>query len=180
MRDEIVRVQRDAAIATLHVTHDLEEAMSIGDRVAIMHGGRLLQVAPPQTLYDAPADRRVCTFVGKANLWEATVMGPGQISTAFGSLPCDTSGWPSGAAVAVMVRPERVIPLALPTDGAPNSVVLTGPIAKDRFAGPSRRFEMAVGETVITGESGGYRGAIGAIQIPSDAIRLLPSTTFDA
>lgn len=180
MRDEIVRVQREAAIATLHVTHDLEEAMSIGDRVAVMHGGRLLQVAPPQVLYDTPADRRVGAFVGKANLWDATVSAPGVITTAFGSLPCDTQGWIPGSAVVALVRPERVTPLANLADGRANGAVFTGTLCHDRFAGPTRRFGMAVGEAVIQGESGGYRGAIVAIQIAPEAIRLLPPTSFDA
>jgi putative spermidine/putrescine transport system ATP-binding protein len=179
MRDEIVRVQRDAAIATLHVTHDLEEAMSIGDRVAVMHGGRLLQVAPPQILYDAPVDRRVAAFVGKANLWEATVTAPGRISTAFGSLPCDTAGWSTGAAVFALLRPERLLPLASPRDAGTQGAVLTGALCHDRFAGPIRRYEMAFEGALIHGETGGYRGAIAAVQIPPEAIRLLPPTTFD-
>lgn len=180
MRDEIVRVQREAAIATLHVTHDLEEAMSIGDRVAVMHGGRLLQVAAPQTLYDTPADRRVGAFVGKANLWEARVSVPGQIATAFGTLPCDTQGWVPGSSVVALVRPERVIPLANLADGRASGAVFTGTLCHDRFAGPTRRFDMAVGGAVIHGETGGYRGGIVAVQISPDAVRLLPPTTFDA
>lgn len=180
MRDEIVRVQRDAAIATLHVTHDLEEAMSMGDQVAVMHGGRLLQVAPPQILYDRPIDRRVGAFVGKANLWEATISAPGQISTAFGPLSCDTQGWATGAAVVAMVRPERLVPLADPAEGGAGGTLLTGTLRHDRFAGPIRRFDMALGETIIHGETGGYRGAIAAVQIPAEAVRLLPTTTLDA
>ncbi|HXP97649.1 MAG TPA: ABC transporter ATP-binding protein [Telmatospirillum sp.] len=179
MRDEIVRVQRDAAIATLHVTHDLEEAMSIGDRVAVMHGGRMLQVAPPQVLYDAPVDRTVASFVGKANMWDATIRDAGHISTAFGMLSCDTAGWPSGSAVIALVRPERIVPLASPDDARADGAVLTGELRRDRFAGPIRRFEMALSETVLLGESGGYRGDIAAVQIPANAIRLLSPSTFN-
>jgi putative spermidine/putrescine transport system ATP-binding protein len=180
MRDEIVRVQRDAAIATLHVTHDLEEAMSIGDRVAVMHAGRLLQVAPPQILYDAPVDRRVGAFVGKANLWAATVRGEGGIATAFGVLPCDTNGWAPGSSVVALVRPERLIPLASPDAAQAEGAVFDGALCLDRFAGPVRRFDLTCEGTIVHGESGGYRGAIKAIQIPPEAILLLPPNPFDA
>ncbi|PKU24532.1 ABC transporter ATP-binding protein [Telmatospirillum siberiense] len=180
MRDEIARVQRDAGIATLHVTHDLEEAMSIGDRVAVMHGGRLLQVAAPQTLYDMPVDRRVGAFVGKANLWEATVSAPGWIASPVGALACDTTGFAPGSSVTAMVRPERILPLADPAEAKADGVVLAGAVSLDRFAGPIRRFDMGVGQSVVHGETAGYRGPIAAVQIPSEAIRLLPPETVDA
>src|ERR1700726_63893 len=64
MRGEIIRVQRRIAAATLYVTHDQTEAMTMGDRVAIMRKGELQQVADPQTLYDRPVNLFVAGFIG--------------------------------------------------------------------------------------------------------------------
>ncbi len=64
MRAELKRLQRRLRVTTLHVTHDQEEAMALGDRIAVLHRGRLLQVGPPEDVYRRPADRFVAGFVG--------------------------------------------------------------------------------------------------------------------
>ena len=56
MRAEIARIQRDLKVTTIYVTHDQSEAMTLGDRVCVMRGGVLQQVASPQTLYDRPGE----------------------------------------------------------------------------------------------------------------------------
>src|SRR4026209_1907832 len=56
MRAEIARIQRDLAVTTIYVTHDQVEAMTMGDRVCVLRGGHLQQVASPQELYDRPAN----------------------------------------------------------------------------------------------------------------------------
>ncbi|KIH98857.1 ABC transporter ATP-binding protein [Streptomonospora alba] len=64
MRAEISRLQRDLAVTTVYVTHDQVEAMTLGDRVAVLKKGVLQQVAPPQELYDHPANLFVAGFIG--------------------------------------------------------------------------------------------------------------------
>jgi multiple sugar transport system ATP-binding protein len=64
MRAEIARIQRDLGVTTIYVTHDQTEAMTLGDRVAVMKRGELQQVAPPQELYDHPANLFVAGFIG--------------------------------------------------------------------------------------------------------------------
>ena len=64
MRAEISRIQRDLRVTTIYVTHDQVEAMTMGDRVAVMRGGHLQQVASPQELYDRPANLFVAEFIG--------------------------------------------------------------------------------------------------------------------
>lgn len=64
MRAEVTKLQRRIGVATLYVTHDQTEAMTMGDRVAVMDGGVLQQCDAPQTLYDEPANLFVATFVG--------------------------------------------------------------------------------------------------------------------
>jgi multiple sugar transport system ATP-binding protein len=75
MRAEIARLQRDLSVTTIYVTHDQSEAMTLGDRVAVMRRGELQQLAPPQTLYSEPVNLFVAEFIGSPamNLVEATV-----------------------------------------------------------------------------------------------------------
>ena len=75
MRAEIAGLQRDLGVTTLYVTHDQVEAMTMGDRVAVMRKGELQQVADPQTLYDRPVNLFVGGFIGSPsmNMVEATL-----------------------------------------------------------------------------------------------------------
>ena len=64
MRAEISRIQRDLGVTTVYVTHDQTEAMTMGDRVAVMRGGLLQQVAAPKVLYERPRNLFVAEFIG--------------------------------------------------------------------------------------------------------------------
>jgi multiple sugar transport system ATP-binding protein len=77
MRAEILRLQRSLAVTTIYVTHDQTEAMTMGDRVAVMRKGVLQQVAGPQQLYERPANLFVAEFIGSPamNLVEADLVG---------------------------------------------------------------------------------------------------------
>ena len=75
MRAEIARLQRDLGVTTVYVTHDQVEAMTMGDRVAVLKDGYLQQVDTPQNLYDHPTNVFVAAFIGSPsmNLYEGTV-----------------------------------------------------------------------------------------------------------
>jgi multiple sugar transport system ATP-binding protein len=89
MRAQIARLQRDLAVTTVYVTHDQTEAMTLGDRVAVMRGGVLQQIGPPQELYDRPTNLSVAGFIGSPamNLVTARfgVDGDDRAAVAFGS-----------------------------------------------------------------------------------------------
>jgi multiple sugar transport system ATP-binding protein len=86
MRAEVSRIQRRIGVATIYVTHDQTEAMTMGDRVAVMRAGVLHQVDDPQVLYDRPDNLFVAAFIGSPamNLYEVTV-GEGARSVQLGS-----------------------------------------------------------------------------------------------
>src|SRR5690606_19940825 len=67
-RTEIARLHRSLGATFLYVTHDQEEAMTLGDRVAVLRGGRIEQVAPPMELYRAPTTRFVAEFIGSPSM----------------------------------------------------------------------------------------------------------------
>jgi multiple sugar transport system ATP-binding protein len=113
MRAEIARIQKALHVTTLYVTHDQVEAMTMGDRVAVMRDGVLQQVDTPQHLYDAPANLFVASFVGSPpmNIFEAAVDADGT-RLAFGETQLDVPGRAlrnyAGRRVAVGIRPEEV------------------------------------------------------------------------
>jgi multiple sugar transport system ATP-binding protein len=87
MRAEIARLQRDLAVTTIYVTHDQIEAMTMGDRVAVLKDGHLQQVGPPQHLYEKPANVFVAAFIGSPsmNLYEGTLSLDGDRSVQIGT-----------------------------------------------------------------------------------------------
>ncbi|WP_398480964.1 ABC transporter ATP-binding protein [Tardiphaga sp.] len=175
MRDEILRVQRQAGIATLLVTHDQEEALSIADKVVMMRDGRIVQIGTPRDLYETPADATVAAFVGQSNLWPGEVSADGIVTTAIGRLACDTTGQGIGTKVTVFVRPERVAPLTGIVD-ASRSNSFAGTMSADRYLGPIRRIDLDVAGGIVRLETH-LRGDIAGAEIPRDAIRLLPPTS---
>lgn len=88
MRMEILRLQRKLGVTTVYVTHDQTEAMTLGDRVAVLKKGVLQQVASPRELYDQPVNLFVAGFIGSPpmNFVPASVRG-GQLELPFVSLP---------------------------------------------------------------------------------------------
>ena len=87
MRAEIHQLQRRLDVTTIYVTHDQVEAMTMGDRVAVMNAGRLMQVDTPQVLYDQPENEFVAGFIGSPaiNLVEAQLeQTNGQLAVSFG------------------------------------------------------------------------------------------------
>ena len=122
-RGDIVALQRRLGTTTLYVTHDQVEAMTMGHRIAVMQGGRLQQVAPPQELYERPANTFVATFLGSPgmNLIPAERRGD-ELVTPSGSLAADQAlaDIPQGP-VTLGARPES---LSLATDGLRATVAL--------------------------------------------------------
>jgi multiple sugar transport system ATP-binding protein len=119
MRAEVSRIQRRLGVATMYVTHDQTEAMTMGDRVAVMNAGVLQQCDHPQVLYDSPQNLFVAGFMGSPamNLYEAA-LGDGATSMQLGSqslsLPAGVLaerpglGAYAGRKVVVGFRPEHL------------------------------------------------------------------------
>lgn len=91
IRTEISQLQRDMGITMVYVTHDQVEAMTMGDRVAVMKGGELQQIAPPQALYDSPANTFVAAFIGSPSMnifrTKLTKNNMGDLIINFGNQP---------------------------------------------------------------------------------------------
>ncbi len=165
MRAEIAKIQRGVGVTTVYVTHDQIEAMTMGDRVAVMRKGELQQLGAPQTLYDNPENLFVASFIGSPamNLLE------GEITRANGGLgvrvgdqelpiPDEVTAKRPGLAdyadrtVAVGIRPEHMDDAALETDGKPRlrgHVVVTEALGSEVLAHVEVRAKPLVSDEVI-------------------------------
>jgi putrescine transport system ATP-binding protein len=111
---ELMELQRRLGMTFIIVTHDQEEAMTMADRIGVMKGGCLEQVAIPRKLYEAPCSRWVAEFVGDINIFEgeSRLDEAGRITITTrdaGTIVASTSSDPSTpSAVCVAVRPEKI------------------------------------------------------------------------
>jgi multiple sugar transport system ATP-binding protein len=136
-RAEIAKLQSDLGVTTLYVTHDQIEAMTMGDRVAVMRKGEIQQVADPQTLYDRPLNIFVGGFIGSPamNMLDAKIEENGSLVANIGeqsiALGAETLELRpalksyAGKRVIIGIRPEDLEDAALATD-APADRIITG------------------------------------------------------
>src|SRR5690349_10937446 len=117
MQLELRVLQRKVGITFVLVTHDQEEALSLSDRVAVMEGGKILQVATPRILYERPNSRAVADFIGEINFFHATVREIGSESVTVNagllgivSLPRANlaAGIKTDDHILLAIRPEHV------------------------------------------------------------------------
>ena len=123
---ELRSLQRLVGTTFVYVTHDQEEALTMSDRLAVLHAGRVMQVGTPSEVYSRPANRYVATFLGTTNLFAATVsaIAPDGVvcrvaDTLLSVAKCEHDPR-VGDEVSLMVRPERieVAPCGPPAPGA--------------------------------------------------------------
>jgi iron(III) transport system ATP-binding protein len=152
-RLEIRKLQQRVGITSVYVTHDQEEAMTLSDRVVIMHQGKIKQIGSPQTIYAKPANRFVADFIGKANFLEGRV----------GSMPSNDEivldilskkfqvfvqkgSFSEGQRVLLVVRPESVKLMPKMPD------TLTGTVQEAVYLGSQMVYEVEIAKNIITVE----------------------------
>ena len=167
MRAEIARIQHDVGVTTIYVTHDQVEAMTMGDRVAVMRRGELQQMADPQKLYDSPKNLFVASFIGSPamNIFEGTIERSGDALTVkLGAqelpVPSDVaqrrpalSGY-AGRTLAVGVRPEHLEDAAVAHNGGVRlrgRVLLTEALGSEILAHVEINAKPVVTEDVVEG-----------------------------
>jgi iron(III) transport system ATP-binding protein len=119
LRDDTLHLLKESGAATVLVTHDPEEAMFMGDRIALMDAGRIVQTGRPEDLYHRPATAFVAGFFGEVNRIPAKIAG-GVAATPLGELPA--AALADGSAAEVLIRPEALI-LSHPDPHGPSPAV---------------------------------------------------------
>ena len=145
MQIELKGIQTEVGLTFVHVTHDQEEAMTMADTVAVMHGGVIEQMGAPTDLYDNPATTFVANFLGQSNLVE------GEIRTADGDeltvavqgttirVPAERARVRSGK-VWVGVRPEKVVVHAEAADAEVTNSLPRGTVSDVSYSGVSTQY----------------------------------------
>ena len=134
-RTDIAKIQADLGVTTVYVTHDQVEAMTMGDRVAVMKLGELMQVDTPLRLYDKPVNLFVAGFIGspQMNLLEATAVD-GQAKVGTYLVPVDeTASRKMRGNVTVGVRPEAWRQVSAGEGGLPVDVTVVEELGADAY-----------------------------------------------
>jgi spermidine/putrescine transport system ATP-binding protein len=144
MQLELKQLQERVGITFVYVTHDQEEALTMSDRIAVMDGGRLLQVGSPQEIYDRPRTRFVADFIGDTNLVEATVVDAETVRLADGSVIRAPSEAPADTKVTVAIRPEKLGLRSVEAERDHRLDAIHGRIERAIFLGNSVAYEVLI------------------------------------
>ncbi len=121
MQLELKQLQKTLGITFVYVTHDQEEALTMSDRIGIMHEGVLEQLGTPTDIYERPATRFVASFIGETNLFDgivASISGDEVlVNVEYGTIKASGKGFSKGEMVSVSARPERILTSDVPMDG---------------------------------------------------------------
>jgi iron(III) transport system ATP-binding protein len=153
-RAEIRRVQRELNVATVYVTHDQAEALSLSDRILVMRDGVIRQSGTPQQIYGQPHDMFVADAVGAANFFDIDVSSI-DVEVVQGIAPDGTAIRAYGriavpGTARVMVRPDRLrIAIERNDSDAPGLNHLRGTVRQRLFLGGHFEYVVAVGTTVL-------------------------------
>jgi len=181
MQIELKRLQRETGLTFIFVTHDQEEALTMSDRIAVMSGGRVQQIANPRELYDRPANHFVAGFIGESNFLTGhsnagvVSVGPGTVTLA---------GVPDGP-LTLMIRPEHV---TLATS-LPDALNLTAAVTQIVFFGTDTHVHLRLDDgtalvarvqNVLHGGRTFAEGETIGVALPAEALRITAKTEVQA
>jgi iron(III) transport system ATP-binding protein len=179
MRAEIRRIQQTLGITSVYVTHDQAEAMTLSDRIVVMHQGRIVQIGTAAEIYRRPANRFVADFIGKANFLPAHVVSASPNGSldleVFGRvlrLPVPDNPSHPGEHVTLLSRPEAIL-VARSGDG------YTGYVRRTAYLGSVVEYDIDVAGVVLAATQYDPREvyAVGTevhVQLVTEALYVLP------
>ena len=139
LRREIRALLKEIKVPSIFITHDQEEALELGDRIAVLNAGRLEQIGTPYEVYNKPETEHVATFLGAANLLSGIVQGEQFVSGDVTLDIYDQEGFANGQPATLVFRPEDVF-LRRPENLTQNYQKLTdGKVIEISFAGAYER-----------------------------------------
>ena len=162
------RLQVDLGITTVYVTHDQDEALALSDRIAVMSGGRMIQVGSPTEIYETPATAEVAAFVGRCNFLEASVKevtstGAVVALAATGQAVTVESDTPSrvGQTVTVAIRPEK-LRICPPGQLTKSVNTLDTEVLTVSYLGSRYEYDVKLGDHVVqvASDDGGLAGPV--------------------
>lgn len=154
MQIELKAMQAELGITFIFVTHDQEEAMTMANRIAVMEGGRVLQVGRPEEIYETPHTRFVADFIGETNFIEGKLVthenGVGEVAisddTAIHATIHEKQSVHNGQNVTVAIRPERIAiyPIDAETPHDSDLAVVRGQVMFSNYIGTDTRYVIRI------------------------------------
>ena len=144
VREQMLEITRAVGVTVLYVTHDQTEALALGDRVAVMDGGRILQIGRPMDLFTRPADPTVADFFGQMNWLNGRIAGGDSVDTAIGRLEAPTGD--QGGDVRIGIRPASIRVSAEAT-GRTNE--FAGRVKQEIFLGEQVQLSVELGAEIV-------------------------------
>ncbi|MBN2113394.1 MAG: ABC transporter ATP-binding protein [Acidimicrobiia bacterium] len=149
MQVELKDLQERLGIAFVYVTHDQEEALTMSDRIGVMHQGKLLQVGTPEEIYEHPRTRFIADFIGETNFLPVTVAAPGEVRLEAGQVLRAITHGAAGTAANLALRPEKVSLFPTAEAVPPGWNYLPGEVRRRVYLGNSLYYHVDVGSAVI-------------------------------
>lgn len=153
MQLELKTLQQEVGITFVYVTHDQEEALTMSDRIAVMHQGRVLQVGTPTEIYERPSSRFVADFIGESNFLEGVVeQQDGRLATVLVDnrlrvVAESADHVQPGMKVTTAVRPEKIRLLPRPLAGENNA--FPGQVEQVVYIGTATMFKIRLSDNVV-------------------------------
>jgi spermidine/putrescine transport system ATP-binding protein len=143
-------MQRRLGITFIFVTHDQEEALTMSDRIAVMHKGKVLQVDDPVGIYERPTTLFGAGFIGEMNFLKARVVERGRFAIGAATIALPSTSLAPGAEVTLAFRPEALAFAPFEDAKAP-LLQLDGMLQESIYIGTDRRYQVRLdsGETVF-------------------------------
>jgi iron(III) transport system ATP-binding protein len=173
VRDEIRSLAKKLGITVLYVTHDQVEAMALADRIAVMSGGKILQIGGAEELYHSPESRSVGEFLGAMNEFAGVVRDRNSVSIDLGVLECSA---PDGSSknVIVAVRPEDI---ALSHERSGLSNEFPAELRSRLFLGDITVYQLSANGTQLRGKTTGIGrrlepGTLVYVRLPAEKLKI--------
>jgi iron(III) transport system ATP-binding protein len=182
MRFEVRRLHDAYRYTTVYVTHDQSEAMTTADLIAVMNGGRIEQLGPPEEIYARPRSEFVARFIGASNILKGKALDAGHVSIAGAAIACSGGPLDPGAEVAISIRQHEIgIGGAVEPGVRERNVrenVIPATVARNVFLGNSRDYAAELGDgtmlrIVTTPEYNIAQGSRVWLRLPADRCRVL-------
>jgi iron(III) transport system ATP-binding protein len=178
------QLQSRVGITTIYVTHDQIEALALSDRIAVMHEGQILQLAPPKEVYEQPASPFVADFIGTSNFFSGEVAdadGAGDVTARLADGQMlrvrSAAGVSRGQTVTIAVRPEK-IDLLPPDAGAPEHEgdnILSATVRERSYLGARYEYQVQFESMLVRVESDrAIENGPVRVLIPPDGCVLFP------
>ena len=174
MQNELKKMQKQAGITFIYVTHDQEEALTMSDTVVVMADGKIQQIGTPTDIYNEPVNAFVADFIGESNIVDGVMPADRQVRFSGQTFECVDSGFAPNEQVDVVVRPEDVDVVAV------DRGMLRGTVTSVTFKGVHYEIIVDIGGFKWMIQSTDYvaEGAQIGLYIEPDAIHIMHKSEY--